>query len=493
MAERPTASHDEIPTSGRLMVLSGAAPTLWLVFGLKLLAILAYGIMNSTLVLWLSADLGYSDTRAGSLIAVWSSMLSLCTVLVGSFTDAVGLRRALLLGFGICVVARAVMTFAPAGSIALPFGLLPLAFGEALLTPVMVVAVKRYTTTRQRSMAFSIFYVAMNLGFAGAGFVFDGVRGALGEHGAYTVPLLGLRLSTYRTLFLLSTLTTLAGLLVLGLVLRGPDRRHGEPPRPSLSDGPSTGTLRAFVDASRDVLGETGRIFAGLWRQPAFYRFLAFLTLVVGVRLIFYHMFYTFPKYAIRELGPGAPIGQLFGVLNSTLIILFVPLVGVLTQRASAYRMVTLGSLIAASSVFFIAVPPEIYAPLAQGPFGRLIGHAWLGLEGAVHPLYVGIVLFVFFLSLGEALWSPRLYEYTAAIAPEGQEGSYMALSVLPFFIAKFFVGMLSGFLLTTYCPEAGPRDCREMWLIIGAMALITPIGLIAFRRFLETGQARFL
>jgi hypothetical protein len=29
------------------------------------------------------------------------------------------------------------------------------------------------------------------------------------------------------------------------------------------------------------------------------------------------------------------------------------------------------------------------------------------------------------------------------------------------------------------------------MWLIIGAMALITPIGLITFRRFLETSQAR--
>ncbi len=31
----------------------------------------------------------------------------------------------------------------------------------------------------------------------------------------------------------------------------------------------------------------------------------------------------------------------------------------------------------------------------------------------------------------------------------------------------------------------------REMWLIIGAMALITPIGLIAFRRFLQTDQVR--
>jgi hypothetical protein len=57
MAERPTVSDDDMPTSGRLMVLSGAAPALWLVFGLKLIAILTYGIMNSTLVLWLS------DTR----------------------------------------------------------------------------------------------------------------------------------------------------------------------------------------------------------------------------------------------------------------------------------------------------------------------------------------------------------------------------------------------------------------------------------------------
>jgi hypothetical protein len=48
----------------------------------------------------------------------------------------------------------------------------------------------------------------------------------------------------------------------------------------------------------------------------AFYRFLAFMTLVVGVRMIFYHVFYTFPKYGIRELGDGAPVASLSGMLN---------------------------------------------------------------------------------------------------------------------------------------------------------------------------------
>ena len=59
------------------------------------------------------------------------------------------------------------------------------------------------------------------------------------------------------------------------------------------------------------------------------------------------------------------------------------------------------------------------------------------------------IFLYIVFLSIGEALWSPRLYGYSAAIAPKGQEASYMSLSYLPFFVAKFFVGTLSGLLLT--------------------------------------------
>jgi dipeptide/tripeptide permease len=92
-------------------------------------------------------------------------------------------------------------------------------------------------------------------------------------------------------------------------------------------------------------------------------------------------------------------------------------------------------------------------------------------------------------LSIGEAFWSPRLYEYPAAIAPKGQEGSYMSLSLLPYFVAKFFVGSISGFLLQTYCPATGPRDSGTMWLIIGLMAMITPVGLLVFRRSIQVHE----
>src|SRR5277367_2077339 len=68
--ETPMADTREAPTTfvGKFMVLKGAVRELWIIFGAKLLAILAYGIMNSTLVLWLSSDLGYSDTRAGFIV-----------------------------------------------------------------------------------------------------------------------------------------------------------------------------------------------------------------------------------------------------------------------------------------------------------------------------------------------------------------------------------------------------------------------------------------
>jgi dipeptide/tripeptide permease len=107
-----------------------------------------------------------------------------------------------------------------------------------------------------------------------------------------------------------------------------------------------------------------------------------------------------------------------------------------------------------------------------------------------VHPYYVMIFIYVLVLSLGEALWSPRLYEYTAAIAPKGQEASYMSLSFLPYFIAKFFVGLSSGFLLARYCPESGPRDSQTLWLIIALTTMITPVGLLVFQRYIRIHEA---
>ncbi|MCM2322384.1 MAG: MFS transporter [Oligoflexia bacterium] len=476
----------------KFTVLRGAVRELWIIYLTKVLEILAYGMMSSALILWLSADLGYSDVQAGYMIALWSTILSIVTMMVGSLTDAVGIRKAFLLGFGVCVVSRGVMAFTTAKWIVLPFGLLLLAVGLALMVPVMTAALKRYSTTAQRSMAFSMFYVLMNVGFAIAGWAFDYVRGALGEYGTYKVPVIGVELSTYRVLFLLGFLFTIPGFVITLFGLRDGIEVTEEGVKVAKIESKYKGEpiLQALWHMVADTARDTARIFVTVWKQPAFHRFLIFLALVVGVKLVFYHMHYTFPKYGIRELGQGAPIGRLFGMLNPVIIVLLVPFVGALTQKISAYKMIMVGSTVSALSVFIMAMPPELFTTLANGWLGHFVTNTWLGMNlTEVNPLYISITIAVTLFSVGEAIWSPRLYEYTAAIAPKGQEGSYMALSTLPYFLAKFVVGMLSGALLQKYCPPTGERNSEMMWFIIALMAAISPLGLLVFRKYLQVKE----
>jgi MFS family permease len=200
-------------------------------------------------------------------------------------------------------------------------------------------------------------------------------------------------------------------------------------------------------------------------------------------------MYYVFPTFGIRELGKGAPVGQLWNI-NGYFVIILVPIIGALTQRFHAYTMVILGGIISALSVFIMALPTAWFQNLADGYAGHLVKHIYLGLSGPVHPYYVMIAFFVIVLSVGEAFYSPRVYEYAAAIAPRGQEASYGALSYVPFLLAKLLIGTFSGFLLQKYCPEVGPRHSSTMWLAVALTACISPIGLLALRRYIRVHEA---
>ena len=79
---------------------------------------------------------------------------------------------------------------------------------------------------------------------------------------------------------------------------------------------------------------------------------------------------------------------------------------------------------------------------------------------------------------------------FTAEIAPKGKEGTYIALSILPWFAAKFIAGPMSGLLVKYYTPFEGghplpPADDYTMvWVWIGGLALLTPITLLALGKF---------
>jgi MFS family permease len=461
---------------GKFTVLKGAQRELWLTFLIKFLIYTAYSVTNKTMVLWLSKDLGFSDQAAGALVGwVWAPAMTVFTLLAGSLTDAIGLRRTFFLGVAICTVARTVMVTTTNAPLVLVCGVLPLAVGEALGTPVLLAATRCYSTVQQRSMAFSIIYMVMNVGYLAAGYLFDFVRGM---DARFT--LFGFQPTTHQQLFMVSLAFEIIIFPAIYFLRRDEQRA-----------GPRTASASLLGGIARTVsqsAAETIQLFKRLIGQSAFARILAFFLLIGFLKAIFLQVDYVFPKFGDRELGLHAPVGKLANI-NGWVIIFLVPVVGALTQRITSYRMVIIGGAICAAGVFIMALPTDWFQTAADGGFGHWLGHGYLGLKGSIHPYYVMAALYLIVFSVGEAFYSPRVYEYAAAIAPKGQEASYGALAYLPFLVGKLLVGT-SGWILAAFCPEQGPRRSGIMWLIFALAASVAPIGLITFRRYLRVPEA---
>jgi hypothetical protein len=256
----------------------------------------------------------------------------------------------------------------------------------------------------------------------------------------------------------------------------------------SRSRDAATSFLSGIWETVRKSTIDSAHLFRRLIGQSGFYRLLLFFVFIGFLKAIFLQMDYVFPKFGIRELGANAPVGKL-SAINAIVIIFLVPIVGALTQKFAAYRMVVIGGIICAAGVFIMALPTEWFVSAANGVFGQWLAHAYLGVQGSVHPYYVMSAFYLIVFSIGEAFYSPRVYEYAAAIAPPGQEASYGSLAYLPFLVGKLLVGT-GGWLLAAFVPEQGPRHPGTMWLIFALAASVAPIGLILFRNYIRVPEA---
>ncbi|MBT8045222.1 MAG: hypothetical protein KJO79_09755, partial [Verrucomicrobiae bacterium] len=192
-------------------------------------------------------------------------------------------------------------------------------------------------------------------------------------------------------------------------------------------------------------------------------------------------------------------VGNVFGVLNPVIIVFLVPVIAYLTRKVRSYWLLLIGTIVSVASVAIVVVPPETFAWMENTWFGIIVYDRWLEVPvGNRDPYYLSMVLFVTVFTIGEAIWSPRLMQFTAEIAPPGREGSYISLSYLPYFGAKFIVGPMAGMLLTNYSPEFGVDgiygyypDHQLIWWWIGGTAALTPIGMLVFRKLYHIAEIR--
>ena len=419
-----------------ILALRHAPKTIWAIFLVQFFENVAYFSVYDVMAVYLREDLGFQDLSAGWIVGAWGMTISIMMFVSGFICDWIGIRRNLLFAVGSCFVGRVTIALVHDPTVAVA-GLFAMTWGVSSMTPTMTAAIRKYTTKETVSAGFSLFYVIMNVGAAAALWIIQFARDVIRE----PIPLeafAGWQLTSSQAVFWLGVLTTCASVLTISLAIPGE--------LPAAADAPKRNPFSIFVE----VVGER-----------AFWRFFLFVGLLVLVRLVFQHAHITWPTYTMREFGKDFAWAAYWSI-NPIMIIFLTPVVTALTAKWSAYRAIVIGALVTSFAVALLAMSTTVVASVA----------------------------FIVVLSLGEAMWSPRLYEYTATIAPKGREASYMGLSQVPMFFAKMGVGPLSGLLLATYCPEQGERNSHLMWGIVAAMTVAGPLLILGLRRVIEPKQA---
>lgn len=418
---------------------------------------------------FLSEDLGLNDKQAGYSISCFTSATSLMLFVSGLCTDWLGIRRSLNLSMIAMLLLRLavlVVGITPSlphrGLIASVLLFLMAPFMAGIQT-VFQSSCQRFTTKRSRSAGFNLWYLFMNIGAAMAGFSIDIVRKVLHLPNVH--------------IFTMGVILALLCLVVGWTTIHREEQLLGPDEAPEKKNEPPV-KRKPPLQAFKEVI-----------REPTLWRLLVLIALIIGVRAVYAYLYLLMPKYWLRTIGENAAFGTLNAINPIGIVIglvLFIPL----ANKFKVFDMLIYGAMISAFSLFPMALPWEWYS------------------SDIARAHYSMALVCMVILTIGEVAWSPKLYEYTAAIAPKGQEGTYLGLSLIPWFVAKTLVSVFSGHMLEYWSPEkvaiggeAMPlkqamiqgklgywHSPAAMWLVLGLYALAGCFIALLLRGWLTRG-----
>ena len=551
--------------------LTGAPRELYLLYFTKVTEYSAYGAAASIMVpflqndvMWGGAPLG--DSNGYLYYTVWTLASTVITIMVGSVCDTIGVKKCLMIGAVALIISRGFTPLTTDVYMVTIFGFIPLAIGFAITGPVLKVGIKKFTTMKQSTLGFGLFYTLMNVGFAIGAEIADYFRDLHGDSGSEMI--LGWEFTTYQIIILVGFVLNIPDFIAIlvmrdgaemtenGLVLKeeeeqndnlGTELEQSRETRRPIMFGELKKTLIACTIAGvlcsimiegevhtwkinvipvgkylwafvstlvffaalgviyasfsivgtyntgfdvimksvRDATKETIRQLKENFQERPFWVYMGMLAILIFVRLTFYIFHLMFPTYAIRVFGADFPVASIFGTLNPVMIIFLVPLISALTVNIRSYTMLLWGTGISAASVFLVFIPDSVATGLGNTYFGTWVFDYWLEAPlGNQDPFLISLVIFIMVFTVGEAIWSPRLMQFSAEIAPRGKEGAYIALAMLPYFLGKAGAGVLSEQMTARYFTDNQVLFPSHdvAWLWIGGMAAISPIGLILFR-----------
>mmetsp|Transcript_11955 Transcript_11955/g.12030 ORF Transcript_11955/g.12030 Transcript_11955/m.12030 type:complete len:406 (+) Transcript_11955:169-1386(+) len=373
--------------------------------------------------------LDFSDLDAGFLIAGFGVSGVFVSIGLGHYIDRYGIKKSLLLAnsFGILNFALLFIFENRYAQVFIIYTFCSIAL--SLQLPTAKLAVKKYTVESVRSLGYSIFYMAIFTGAALSGATVDFIL-SLGDTDV----------ATFKWVFVVGFFEYVIA-TIIALKLRELDYEHHGEEEIDLVHKEVTGWEHTKESLS----------------LKSFWRFFILTLLLVIVKAVYKHVFVTLPIFMYREIGEGAHFGYMLAV-HKVFMIIAIPLFTMLIYYFNFYTLLAIGSLFSA-----IAFIPLMIA-----------------------ASYGSVLFFIFLVSLGEAIYAPRLIDYTLQVAPKGREGIFLAVAASPLILSVIVAGLVAGILLDSYCPDDGERECWKMWAWISGMTALMPILMIVFRKYLE-------
>src|ERR1051325_7427763 len=446
----------------------------WFVIGTFALEVGAYYGVLTLMTTYLSTDLHWGDVRAGTMVSVFTMLVTLFMLGAASYAERFGVRRALLFALLLTFAGRALYSLAPrmgSGLMIAAFvvgSLVIVALGEAIAQPVSYSGIKQYTDAKTHSMGYGLIYAIMNLALVGVGAVSSWMRPAvqaikdgkpLGH--IFARPVLEFFASFSATGVQAANwaFVGLTGITLVLLFLLMTRRAEAAKLRPDPAEEIGKGPALPLRQRLKEFFA------GGPLSNP---RFVFFVFMLLPVRTLFAHQWLTMPQYILRaysEQVAGYMEVLVFWV-NAGIIFFGVPIATALTRHVNIYTMMIIGTLVSAAPTFLLSAGPSL-------------------------PLLLGYLV-VF--SVGEALWSARFLEYASELAPPGRVAQYMGMANIPWLLAKGTTGLYSGFLLSHFCPANTPRNelhTGRLWFIYGCIAMLSPIGLWLGRRWVRAERGK--
>lgn len=422
----------------------------------------AYFAMFNIIIVTLTSDYGFSDVDAGYVFTLFASTTTIFLFFSGVISDWLGIKKSIytasigLLSLRALMVFLAYMEPSTFRNVLVIVSLFLMAPFMAMMQTVFQAANKRFTTKRSRGAGFNLWYLFMNIGAAAGGFVVD-------------IFYLNFNLPRFH-IFTLGAVSGIFCVVATFLMIKNTQQLIGEGEELEKTDE---------KEKSNEKKGPM-EILKAVAKESAFWRFVVLITLLLGVRAVFLYLGLLHPKFWLRVIGENAQIGTLQAI-NPILVIIGLILLIPVLNRFSVYKMLVVGAFITSISLFITAIPPLEGMDVGTFTYGTTVA-------------------FLLLLTVGELIWSPRLQEYTAAIAPAGQEGTYLGLSMVPYFLAKTVISLLSGHMLNRWCPEGIGEGLRNrtvhfvdspymMWLILGAVALIGTVIAMVMKDWFTMGS----